>query len=417
MFKTSDITIAILAGGLGKRLRSKVFDHPKVLAEVNNTPFLQKILDQLNLVGFKNVVLCTGYLGDQIEEKFGKVYKNLSLSYSKEEKLLGTGGALKLALPLLKSEIVLVMNGDSYCEIDFKKFLEFHLNKKANASLVAQYVSKADRFGKIYLGSNDEIISFKEKEKSSGGHINAGIYLINKSLISEISGKKKVSLEKEIFPAWLGKRFYGFKTDSNFIDIGTPQSYLQAEQFFNTKRFILLDRDGTLVVHHPYLSHPDQIELIPGAVEALKEFKKMGLGVVIITNQSGVGRGYFDLKMLKRIHQRLIDLLAKEGIFLADIYFCPHSPEDNCLCRKPKVELIERAAKKHYFDPKLSFVIGDNKSDIELGKNIGATTLLVRTGHGVEVEKEKKVNPDYIVDDLLEAADIIENQLTKKPNF
>lgn len=413
MFKPFDITVAILAGGLGKRLQSEVFDRPKVLAEVNKIPFLQKILDQLDLAGFKNVVLCIGYLGNQIEEKFGKSYKNLNLSYSKEEKVLGTGGALKLAFPLLKTEIVLVMNGDSYCEINFKELLEFRSNKKANVSLVTLNTLGSDRFGKIYLGPDDEIINFQEKQEDREGWINAGIYLISKSLISEIPDNKEVSLEKEIFPSWIGKGFYGFKSDGNFIDIGTPQSYLQAQEFFsiNTmKRFILLDRDGTLVIHKPYLSHPDQIELIPGAVEALKDFKKMGLGIVIITNQSGIGRGYFDLKMLAKIHQRLINLLAKEGILLDDIYFCPHTPEDDCLCRKPKAELIEKAAKKHHFDPKLCFVIGDNKSDIELGKNIGAKTILVRSGYGREVEKE--LLPDYVVNGLLEIPDIIKGEMS-----
>lgn len=417
MSNLSDITIAILAGGLGKRLRSVVNNKPKVLVKVGNTTYLQKLLDQLNLAGFKNVVLCTGYLGNQIKEKFGNRYKNLILLYSQEELPLGTGGALRLVLPLLKSQTVLVMNGDSFCDIDFKDFLKFHLNKKANATIACVIATKTDRFGRVNLGLNDRIFGFEEKKKESGsGFINAGIYLLNRSLISKIPPSKKISLEKEVFPKLVNKNFYGYKSNGNFIDIGTPKSYSQAEEFFKQgtkKRFILLDRDGTLIVHKPYLSHPDQIELIPEAVEALKEFEKMGLGVVIITNQSGIGRGYFDLETLGKIHQRLADLLAKEGIFLDDIYFCPHTSEDDCLCRKPKVELIERAAKKHQFDPKLCFVIGDNNSDVELGKNIGATTILVKNSYGADIAKEILVKPDFMSEDLLSAVEIIKNKLDK----
>ena len=179
----------------------------------------------------------------------------------------------------------------------------------------------------------------------------------------------------------------------------------------NKERFVLLDRDGTLIVHYPYLSNPDHIELLPGSIEALKEFKKLGLGVAIITNQAGIGKGYFDLETLDKIHQRLVDLLAKEGIVLDDIYFCPHTPEDNCLCRKPKVELIKKAMEKHNFDPALCFVIGDNKSDIALGKNIGATTILVRTGYGKQVETD--VNPDYVVDNLADALPVIKKELSE----
>lgn len=415
MSKLSDITVAILAGGLGKRLRSKVYGRPKVLAEVGNVPFLQKLLDQLNLAGFKNVVLCTGYLGSQIREKFGNSYKNLNLLYSEEEIPLGTAGALRLVLTLLKSETVLVMNGDSFCDVDFKEFLYFHSNKKAVASLVISKVNKTDGFGRVNLGLKDKVIGFEEKKKDKGsGFMNTGIYLLKRSLISKIPKGTNISLEKEIFPKWVSRSFYGYKSGGNFIDIGTPENYKKVEDFFKkrmTKRFILLDRDGALVVHKPYLSHPDQVELIPGVVKALKEFKKMGLGMLVITNQAGVGRGYFDLKTLEKIHQRLTDLLAEERIFLDDIYFCPHTPEDNCLCRKPKVELIEKAMKKHHFDPKSSFVVGDNKSDIELGKNIGATTILVKTGYGAGIAKDNSVKPDFIVDDLLSIVDIIKYKL------
>lgn len=417
MFKTSSITVAILAGGLGKRLRFVVSKYPKVLAEVNKRPFLQILLEQLNSSGFRNVVICSGYLGDQISKRFGNNYKNLKISYSQEKTPLGTGGGLRLALPLLKSKDILVMNGDSFCDIDFKEFLSFHINKKADASAAVLKVPKTDRFGKVNLGLKDEIIGFQEKKKGGGpGFVNAGIYLLKRLIISEIPEGINISLEKEIFPKWVEENFYGYRSENKFLDIGTPSSYAEAEHFFGKsrkqqRRFILLDRDGTLVVHHPYLSNPDQIELIPGAINALKEFKKLGLGVVVITNQAGVGRGYFNLEALAKIHERLSSLLAKEGIELDDIYFCPHSPEDNCLCRKPKVKLIEKAIKKHHFDPKLSFVIGDNQSDVGLGKNIGATTILVRTGHGRLTEKEVEIKPDFVVDGLKESVEVIKAQV------
>lgn len=415
MYNLSSITVAILAGGLGRRLQIIVNDRPKVLAKVGNTPFLQKLLDQLDQSGFKKVVLCVGYLGDQIRENFGSSYKSLNLLYSYEESSLGTAGALRRALPLLKSETVLLMNGDSFCDINFGGFLKFHLNKKADVSIAVLKFLNSGRFGKVNLGLNDKIVGFEEKKEGDKQNwINAGIYLIKRSFISQIADNREVSLEREVFPTWIGKHIYGYKSQGVFIDIGIPESFIQAERFFKVnsffkkkaKRFILLDRDGTLIVHKPYLSHPDQIELVPGVIEALKKFKKMGLGVLIVTNQSGVGRGYFNLKTLKKIHQRLNDLLTKERVFLDGIYFCPHIPEDNCLCRKPKVELINRAVKKHHFDPTQSFVIGDNESDIELGKNIGATTFLVRTGYGSEIER-KQFNPDFVVDSLKETLPII----------
>lgn len=231
MSNLSNITVAILAGGIGKRLQSVVFDRPKVLAEVNNRPFLEILLNQLDFSGFQNVVICTGYLGDQIKRAFGNKYKKLNLVYSHEFSPLGTAGALRFALPLLQSPIILAMNGDSFCEVDFKKFWQFHLTKAAKASLVLSSVSDTSRFGKVKLGSNDSIIGFQEK-KDGAGFINAGIYLIKKSLIEKIPESKEISIEKDVFPNIIGKGFYGYRSNNNFIDIGTPVDFAQAEEFF-----------------------------------------------------------------------------------------------------------------------------------------------------------------------------------------
>ncbi len=179
------------------------------------------------------------------------------------------------------------------------------------------------------------------------------------------------------------------------------------------KRYVLLDRDGTIIAEKNYLSDPDGIEILPGVLDGLKNLQKLGLGLLIITNQSGIGRKYFNLATLEKIHQKLIDLLLKDGVILDDIYFCPHTPEDNCLCRKPKIELVRKAITKHNFDPKLCFVVGDNKADIELGKNIGATTILVRTGYGEKIAQDESIKPNFVVRDLLAAADVIEEILSK----
>lgn len=412
MSNLSKITVAVLAGGLGTRLQP-VTKKQKVIAEVNSQPFLKYLLDHLNTAGFKNIVLCTGYLGEQVEESLGKKHKDLNLLYSREKSPLGTAGALRLALPFINSETVLVMNGDTFCNVDLKKFVEFHFDKKANASLVISSIEDTARYGSVKLDFDDVIVGFVEKMLDGGsGWINGGVYLINRPEILKIPENKEISFENEIFPTLIGKNFYGYKNQGYFIDIGTPQSYSQAVLFFEKlkqkqKRFVLLDRDGTMIIEKNYLSNPDHLVLLPGVVKALKEFKKMSLGLIVITNQSGVGRGYFDLKTLEKIHQRLNRLLASNDIFLDDIYFCPHIPEDNCLCRKPNAELVEKAMKKYDFDPKLSFVVGDNRTDIELGKKIGATTILVRTGHGAKVEKANLIKPDYIVDDLRKASNIV----------
>ena len=178
------------------------------------------------------------------------------------------------------------------------------------------------------------------------------------------------------------------------------------------QRFVVLDRDGTIIVEREYLSDPRQVELIPGAASGLRQLSEMGLGLVVITNQSAVGRGFFDQLRLDLIHQRLRELLHAEGVYLDGIYVCPHMPEDNCLCRKPKTGLLELAAKELGFNPQASFVIGDKACDIELGQRAGATTFLVLTGYGAQVASESRVSPDHVVANLENAAQVIRHLLT-----
>lgn len=177
------------------------------------------------------------------------------------------------------------------------------------------------------------------------------------------------------------------------------------------RRFVVLDRDGTINVECEYLSDPDQVELLPRAANGLRQLSERGLGLIVITNQSAVSRRFFDKARLDLIHRRLRELLEAEGVHLDGIYICPHTPEDDCPCRKPKPGLLELAAKELGFDPQACFVIGDKACDIELGQRVGATTFLVRTGYGAQVAAGNSVIPDYVVDNVWDAAQVIKRLL------
>lgn len=230
----SPITAAILAGGLGTRLQAVVSDRPKVLAMVRGKPFLAYLLDQLMGAGIRHVVLMTGYRGEQIRDVFGQRYRRIHLEYSLENSPLGTAGAIRLALPRIASDTVLMMNGDSYCAADLGKFQAFHQQQAADASLVLTRVADTSRFGQVELTPDNRVARFLEKQQSGGkGWINAGIYLIRRSLIEEIPPGQAVSMERETFPRWAqDKKLCGFTEESIFLDIGTPESYETAGEFF-----------------------------------------------------------------------------------------------------------------------------------------------------------------------------------------
>jgi D-glycero-D-manno-heptose 1,7-bisphosphate phosphatase len=149
------------------------------------------------------------------------------------------------------------------------------------------------------------------------------------------------------------------------------------------------------------------VALVPGAAAGLRALATAGFGLAVITNQSGVGRGYFDEPTLGAIHDRMTKLLAADGVRLDGVYYCPHTPEDGCRCRKPGTLLVEQAARDLGFDPARSIIIGDNRSDVELGRRLGATTILVRTGHGGGLDLAVGPTPDHVVDDLGAAASLI----------
>ena len=178
------------------------------------------------------------------------------------------------------------------------------------------------------------------------------------------------------------------------------------------KRFVLLDRDGTLIVEKNYLSDPDEVELIPGAAAALKRLQEANWGLCLLTNQSGIARGYFDERRLTEVHQRLAQLLTEFGVRLDGIYVCPHGPDDQCDCRKPQPGLAQQAVAEHRFDPREAWVVGDKEADVGLGHAVGARSILVRSGYGKSHEADTKA--DFVVDDLSAAADLILEAETKE---
>ena len=174
------------------------------------------------------------------------------------------------------------------------------------------------------------------------------------------------------------------------------------------RRYVLVDRDGTIneEVRGEYVLAAERMILIPGVAEGLRDLQQAGLRFAVVTNQSPVGRGWIDEPQLEAIHRRMLDLLAEAGVEIDGIYVCPHRPDEGCSCRKPQPELALRAAAELDFSPREAFVVGDKDSDIEMGRRVGATTVLVLTGQGSEA-LENGVRPDHVAADMREAATII----------
>lgn len=170
------------------------------------------------------------------------------------------------------------------------------------------------------------------------------------------------------------------------------------------KRYVLLDRDGTVTVDKIFQKDPSVTELLPGAAAGLKKLAEAGWGLVLVTNQSGVGRGYLTPEDVEAVNQSVADLLARDGVALDGMYYCPHLPGAGCNCRKPRPGMVERAAKDLGFALGESVVVGDRAADVGLARAVGAKAVFVKTGTMGGMARGKCAEPDYAAADLLDAA-------------
>lgn len=228
-----DVTAAVLAGGLGTRLRSVVADRPKVVAPVGGRPEICYILDQLCHAGFLDVVLLAGYRASQLRETLGERYAGMRLRYSVEDEPLGTAGAVRHALPLLEAPRVLLLNGDSYCDVDLLELYREHLDHARGVTLSVVQMADTSAFGRVRLSDDGQVMRFEEKCEDGGeGWINAGVTLLDRHLIAALPPGPR-SLERDVFPDLVRRgEVRGHRCSGGFLDIGTPESYSRAEAFF-----------------------------------------------------------------------------------------------------------------------------------------------------------------------------------------
>lgn len=252
MIAIVDISAVLLVGGLGTRLRSILPSTPKPLASVGGKSFLDLLVRQLRYQGIRRLVMCTGYLGDQIEKEFGNGQsRGVAIEYSQESHPLGTAGAVKLAQQHLRNASdFLVMNGDSFLEIDFQHLIRFHGAHGALASMAIVRVKNAARYGTVQMDSEGRVTGFSEKTGVEvPGSVNAGVYAFNRSILDHIP-EGTASLEKDVFPRVLNHGVYALEQQGMFIDIGTPDDYARAQEICDRLYGAALDRQYSPLDSH-----------------------------------------------------------------------------------------------------------------------------------------------------------------------
>jgi NDP-sugar pyrophosphorylase family protein len=232
-----DTDAVILCGGLGTRLRGVVADRPKPMADVGGKPFLQLLVDHVSAFGFRRFVLCSGHMADSIESRFGAKdgepapSSGLDIVMSRESQPLGTGGAVWNAGALIHSGSFIVLNGDSFCAVDYGGLLAAHGRCQASVTVVVTSIADASQYGTVEMDRSGRIAGFREKTGvRARGLVNAGVYVFRRSVLDEIRITPPFSLERDIFPRLAADSgLHGWVTPGPLLDIGTPERYREAE--------------------------------------------------------------------------------------------------------------------------------------------------------------------------------------------
>ncbi|MBL8994222.1 MAG: HAD-IIIA family hydrolase [Spirochaetia bacterium] len=424
------VKTAILAGGKGSRLASETGSLPKPLVEIGGRSVLEHQIGLLKRYGFRDVIFITGHLGDQIEARFGNGSRwGMNLEYFREETPLGTSGGLKECEALL-SENFLLFNGDIMLDMDLERLLAFHRNAAALATLVVHPNDHPFDSDLIEVDAENRVTAFLSKphppDQFFRNLVNAGVGVFSKQVLSGL-GKGKGDLGKDLIqPLVKGGRVFAYNTPEYLKDMGTPERLEKVRGDFssgkvgrlnlsNKQKAIFLDRDGVLNTDQPFIHRSEDLVLLPGVLEAVKQINQSDFLSVVVTNQTVVARGLCDFGQLRRIHNKLEWQLGHAGAKLDAIYVCPHHPDKGypgevaalkieCECRKPKPGLLLQAARDLNIDLKASWIVGDHARDIEAGKSAGVRTLGVDAAGG---PPEKLGNPDRVAADLAHAVRIV----------
>jgi len=384
---------AVLVGGLGTRLGSLTTATPKPLLPCGDRPFLAWLLRELVRFGVADILLLTGHLSDQVASAAAAIEASLPreacISISQEPFRAGTGGAVFHARDRLH-ERFLLCNGDSLLDCNLANLLAAAAtdDDSVTGRMLLRALPDASRFGVVSLGG-DRITGFRERpaagspvpgQVGTAGVINAGIYLFNRRLIDALS--PDCSLESDVMPRLAAAgALRGTVAGGYFRDIGVPDDFARAQTEIPAllhRRALFLDRDGVLNVDHGHVGTRERFEWMPGALDAIRHATQAGWHVFVVTNQSGVARGYYDEQAVRELLDWMADEARRAGGTIDDTRYCPYHQEAVMEAyrrasdwRKPEPGMLLDLIRAWELDPARCVMIGDQPTDMEAAAAAG----------------------------------------------
>lgn len=420
--------VVIMAGGKGTRISSIASEIPKPMIQVCGKPVLEHEIQCLRDQGFTEIIITVSHLGNIIMDYFGDGSKfspvtnesfGVHIEYYYEKTPLGNAGALFKLKDQLDSTFLLI-NADAMFDVDFNRFIDFHLKHSGLVTLFTHPNSHPYDSGLIIADKNKSVEKWLTKEDGRPQYYknrtNAGLHIIDPQVLNltGIDAKQvgrisddgkliKVDLDRQLLKPLAGTgKMFCYDSPEYVKDMGTPERYFAVCEDFksgkvsgknlkNKQKAVFLDRDGTINKYVGFLRNIDDFELLDGVSEAIREINAMGYLAIVVTNQPVIARGEVSYEELHEIHNKMETLLGLDGAYLDAIYYCPHHPHKgyegerselkiDCECRKPKAGLLLKAACDLNIDLKASWMVGDGENDIRAGINAGCKTALISTG-------------------------------------
>jgi len=367
---------AILAGGFGKRLGNITKKTPKPLLKINNLEFIKYLIFDLVINGFRKIIILTHYKDELFKKELNDLkILNVKIICLKEKKPLGTGGSIAQLKKFNKD--FLVLNGDSYTKFNYKKFISIKKSRLAKILVVKNNNYKSNKkLNNLKISKSSKILFSNNK-----GFMNAGIYIFKKEALNSFKIKKN-SLEDDLLPLLIKKDLVeGYVSKNDFIDIGLKKNLKKTSDFLNRNfktKAVLFDRDGTLNHNYGYVFEIKKFKWLNGAIEAIKLLNFFKIKIIVITNQSGIGRCYYSMKSYLKLNSEINKDLKKYKIKIDKIYCAPYFKfaknkkfRKDAHLRKPNNGMIKKALHDFKILNKNCFMIGDKNSDLIAAKKTG----------------------------------------------
>lgn len=408
--------VVLVAGGKGTRIQNLNSTVPKPMIPIAGKPILQWEIESVVSQGYCDIIITVSHLPEKIMDYFGDGSSfGCRISYYREEQPLGNAGALfKLYEEHRLADTFLFLVSDAVYDIDFDRFLAYHNERNALATLFVHPNSHPYDSGLVLCDSSGKVTEWLNKEDKRPqwyrNSVNAGLQILTMELLEKSGinpkcvgngpGQRKVDLDRDILKPLISTgRICGYRSTEYCKDAGTPERFLAVEEDIRSglvearnlhrpQKAVFLDRDGTINKHVGFLRDIDEFALIEGVAEAVRRINQSGYLCIVVTNQPVIARGEVTVEELDMIHNKMETLLGNEGAYVDAIYYCPHHPDRGfdgevealktaCGCRKPKPGMLLKAARDFNIDLESSWMVGDSWSDVEAGNNAGCNTALI----------------------------------------